>query len=160
MKRFDHSTPSQYRTGITSHDTSDPSESVSNAYASQIWFYIHLASGTLTSITVEALFYDETQGAYCAGARRTLTELPKVVAVALQRRLRSVQDTTMARAINAAATAMAASAGTASFHLRCCHVACGPGTPRSESQRHRKLAERHVRMASPGQRSRQRSRMA
>ncbi|KKN58167.1 hypothetical protein LCGC14_0555080 [marine sediment metagenome] len=74
--RYIHTGVKAYRSGITVPDVSDPAEKVDCLWAKECYFYVHVDSGTVDFIEVEALFWDSLAGVFAKGARRAAPLLP------------------------------------------------------------------------------------
>lgn len=79
--RYIHTAVGEYRTGITAPDSGDPTEKVNCLWALECWFYVHLVTGTVDFIEVQALFWDSKAATYVKGASRAAPYLPGVFAV-------------------------------------------------------------------------------
>lgn len=74
--RYIHTQVKEYRTGITAPDSSDPTEKVNCLWAKECWFYVHLVSGSVDFVEVQALFWDSKESIYTKGASRATPFLP------------------------------------------------------------------------------------
>ncbi len=81
---FRQTAPAAHREGISAADATDPATDADGIDCEsflEAWIDITLASGSLTSMTVQALFWNSRTSEWMHGATRTITELPTAVVV-------------------------------------------------------------------------------